>query len=96
VLDSLSRPIERKDFFEFDWIVGMSDKMTEVLRRGAPKGSRAAIYKMTDFIAGGDYDRVPDPYFGGEEAFELVLDLLESASQGLLARIVSTFSLRDS
>jgi protein-tyrosine phosphatase len=33
------------------------------------------------------YDEVPDPYYGGDAGFELVLDLIEDASQGLLDAI---------
>jgi protein-tyrosine phosphatase len=42
------------------------------------------IHKMTDFSKEWGYKEVPDPYFGGEEGFELVLDLLEDACAGLL------------
>jgi protein-tyrosine phosphatase len=46
---------------------------------------------MTDFFASerwrGQYDHVPDPYYGGQKGFELVLDLLEDACSGLLAEL---------
>lgn len=54
---------------------------------------RAQVRMMTDFlrneklakVAGG---AVPDPYYGGEKGFELVLDLLEDACEGLLEEIL--------
>ena len=45
------------------------------------------IYQMTDFSKTWDYKEVPDPYYGGEEGFELVLDLLEDACSGLLDEV---------
>lgn len=46
---------------------------------------------MSDFLRSAKFkgmDTVPDPYYGGKEGFELVLDLLEDACEGLLADIV--------
>ena len=40
-----------------------------------------------EFGARGDYREVPDPYYGGSDGFELVLDLVEDAAQGLLKHI---------
>ena len=45
------------------------------------------IYKMTDFCERSQYDYVPDPYYGGQDGFELVLDILEDACDGLLKKI---------
>jgi protein-tyrosine phosphatase len=46
----------------------------------------AKIRKMTDYSRIFSYNSVPDPYYGGEEGFELVLDLLEDACEGLLEK----------
>ncbi len=43
---------------------------------------------MSEFLRSPKFkgsDTVPDPYFGGRQGFELVLDLLEDACEGLLA-----------
>ena len=46
------------------------------------------IFKMTDFCQRFSYrDSVPDPYYGGDSGFELVLDLLEDAVEGLLDQL---------
>jgi protein-tyrosine phosphatase len=42
---------------------------------------------MTDFRKVWNYDEIPDPYYGGEEGFELVLDLLEDSCEGLLEKL---------
>ena len=44
---------------------------------------------MTDFCRESDIKQVPDPYYGGEGGFELVLDILEDACRGLLAYLMN-------
>lgn len=44
---------------------------------------------MTEYSCAFTYNHVPDPYFGGDAGFELVLDLLEDACVGLLKAISS-------
>lgn len=85
-LTSLSRPVdEYTDFDKFDMIIGMDDQNIQDLNALArDDNDRAKIYRMTDFAEKFDYDVVPDPYYGGESGFELVLDLLEDACTGLI------------
>lgn len=45
------------------------------------------IHMMTDYSQQYNHDHVPDPYYGGASGFELVLDLLEDATEGLLQAI---------
>jgi protein-tyrosine phosphatase len=88
-LTSTSRKVNAYvDFDYFDLIVGMDDQNIDDLRRLAPEAvQREKICKMTDFCEGCAYDEVPDPYYGGDAGFELVLDLLENACEGLLGKI---------
>lgn len=90
VLDSRSRPVKTSDFYDFDMLIGMDDRNIDDLKRKAPDlESVAKIHKMTDFLHSKLHDHVPDPYYGGAAGFELVLDLLEDACQGLLDTISS-------
>lgn len=76
------------DFDHFDMIIGMDDSNIENLKRMARNSNDLKkIYKMTDFNNTSNYDEVPDPYYGGYEGFELVLDLLEDSCEGLLKQI---------
>lgn len=91
VLDSISRPVRIADFFDFDLIIGMDDKNISDLKRKAPDlESESKIHRMTQFSRNKLYDYVPDPYYSGEEGFELVLDLLEDACSGLLEALTSS------
>ena len=86
-LTSLSRKFyPDADFSSFDMIIGMDDQNINDLRRLATsEEENKKIYKMTDFCQRFSYrDSVPDPYYGGDAGFELALDLLEDAVEGLL------------
>ncbi len=81
----LSRPVCTDDFYEFDMILGMDDRNIDALREKAPDvDSEKKIGRMTDFCKLKVVDYVPDPYYGGAQGFENVLDILEDACRGVL------------
>ncbi len=84
-----SRPVRTADFYDFDIIIGMDDRNIEDLKERAPSlEAERKIHRMTDFCTRFTYaDHVPDPYYGGAEGFEYVLDLLEDACAGLLEHL---------
>ncbi|GHT32697.1 phosphotyrosine protein phosphatase [Bacteroidia bacterium] len=87
-LTSLSRPVKYDDFFDFDYIIGMDDENISFLRRKAPdEESRRKISRMTDYGQHIPADHVPDPYYGGNQGFENVLDILEDACEGLILQL---------
>lgn len=77
------------DFPEFDWIVAMDDQnVADLCRLAVDETERKKICRMTDFCSRyTSYSSVPDPYYGGERGFELVLDLLEDATAGFLQHL---------
>ncbi|MCD8164722.1 MAG: low molecular weight phosphotyrosine protein phosphatase [Bacteroides sp.] len=80
-----SRPVNSRDFEEFDLILGMDDRNIEDLRSLAPDvDSLNKIGRMTDYCRTVVADHVPDPYYGGASGFERVLDILEDVCVGLL------------
>ena len=85
-LDSTGRQFDPDtDFDHFELIIAMDDENVDTLRRLARTSEdMKKVHKMTDFSKEWRYTEVPDPYYGGEEGFELVLDLLEDACEGLL------------
>jgi protein-tyrosine phosphatase len=85
-LTSIGRKFNPKvDFDRFDMIIGMDDENVMTLKNLARNEKDIKkIHKMTDFSKEWSYTEVPDPYFGGYEGFELVLDLLEDSCEGLL------------
>lgn len=85
VLDSRARQFYASaDFAEFDMIIGMDNQNIADLKRMAITDEEAGkIYRMTDFCRENTVKEVPDPYYGGGEGFEFVLDLLEDAVSGI-------------
>jgi protein-tyrosine phosphatase len=86
-LDGAARQFDRGDFRDFDLILAMDeDNRAELLRQAPDDDARAKVRLFREFDPasnGGDLD-VPDPYYGGEQGFEYVLDLVEAAARGLL------------
>ena len=85
-----SRPVRTEDFYDFDLLIGMDDSNIRDLRELAPSvEARRKIRRMTDFCTRFVYaDNVPDPYYGGPEGFEYVLDVMEDACAGLLEELI--------
>lgn len=83
-LTSISRPFRPEtDWDDFDYIIGMDDSNINKLSNMARNADDLKkLYKMTDFSKKFNHTEVPDPYYGGDQGFELVLDLLEDASEG--------------
>lgn len=78
-----ARQLAAEDFQRFDYILAMDHANLAALHELCPAGCGAHIGLFLDFA--GHTDRpVPDPYYGGEEGFEEVLDLVEAASRGLV------------
>lgn len=84
-----SRPVRTDDFYDFDLIIGMDDRNIDDLKERAPSDAEwKKIRRMTEFCTKFVHaDHVPDPYYGGAEGFEYVLDILEDACAGLLSEM---------
>ncbi|HEX4926887.1 MAG TPA: low molecular weight protein-tyrosine-phosphatase [Burkholderiales bacterium] len=79
-----ARSVAAEDFARFDVIVAMDRSHLRALERACPDEHRA---KLRLFVPGRD---VPDPYYGGPEGFEAVLDLIEEGCARLLDEIAGT------
>ena len=89
-LSSISRPFENDDFELFDLIITMDDdNYQQITWFDQNKNYTAKIRRMTDFCSTSQVSEVPDPYYGGNQGFENVLDILEDACQGLLEFILA-------
>ncbi|WP_068474974.1 low molecular weight protein-tyrosine-phosphatase [Saccharicrinis aurantiacus] len=88
-LTSISRPVKAKDdFANFDFIIGMDDSnMTDLFNLAQTDADISKLSKMTDYSIKFSETNVPDPYYGGSQGFELVLDLLEDACEGLISQL---------
>jgi protein-tyrosine phosphatase len=82
-----ARQVARADFDRFDWVLGMDQSNLRELRLLDPPAGGARLGLFLDFAPQLGLRDVPDPYYGGGMHFERVLDLVEQASDGLLARL---------
>lgn len=87
-IEGAARQVSRADLDEFDLILAMDrDNQADLMRMARTDDQRAKIRLMCDFLTEHEEDEVPDPYYGGPEGFERVLDLLEDACSGLLRHL---------
>lgn len=83
----ISRQVTREDFYRFDFILPMDRMNLGNLKALQPKDFKGHLGLFMDFSKQRQYSQVPDPYSDGPEGFELVLNLVEDAAQGLLEHI---------
>lgn len=88
-LTSISRPVKaEEDFSTFDFIIGMDESnMNDLFNLAQTDSETSKLSKMTDYSINFSETSVPDPYYGGSQGFELVLDLLEDACEGLISHL---------
>ena len=83
----VGRRVDHGDFYMFDYVLAMDESNEYHLREMAPDEEAHKIKLFLDFAPERSEREVPDPYYGGHSGFEYVLDLIEDASEGLLADI---------
>ena len=87
---SRARQITTEDFEAFNYILAMDDSNFRNIRDLKSRTSStksASIKKIQNFRSIFNEQEVPDPYFGGDEGFDHVLDILEDSVSGFLASI---------
>ena len=82
-----ARIVEAEDFEHFDLILAMDRENLRTLERRAPAQARDRLRLFLEFAPDAGVSEVPDPYYGGPNGFEDVLDLIEAASRGLVEHL---------
>lgn len=82
-----ARKVAYQDLNDFDLILAMDKANLDNLHRMASPEQQAKIKLLMDYSANFEGEEVPDPYYGLGHTFDLVLDMLEDASQGVLLEI---------
>jgi protein-tyrosine phosphatase len=84
-----ARKVTPRDLEEFDYVLAMDKDNLFHLHALDQKGTkRDKIRLFLEYLPHEQVQEVPDPYYGGPEGFEHVLDLVEAASEGLLDSIL--------
>jgi protein-tyrosine phosphatase len=87
ISDLRARAVQVSDFESFDLVLAMDDENLEALREVAATHHHEKIHLFMEYAVGDTGRIVPDPYYGGPIGFERVLDMVEDATEGLLARL---------
>ncbi len=88
-LNSRSRMVSRRDFSEFDLVVAMDRNNYRELA-SLSEGISPKLRLLSDYLDQNWPRDVPDPYYGGDEGFAKVLDMLEAACPKILAELTSS------
>lgn len=83
------RQVEAKDFHEFDYILAMDRVNLDNLLQDCPPMQQHKLKLFMEFSRGFNEREVPDPYYGGNQGFENVLNMVEDAASGLLEEILA-------
>lgn len=81
------RQVGAEDFTRFDYVLAMDHANLAMLYKWCPVGERERLGFFLEYATRHEEREVPDPYYGGAEGFERVLDMVEDAAEGLLAHI---------
>lgn len=79
-----ARRVNEFDFVRFDRLLAMDREHLALLRKACPPAHRAKLGLFLEFAESFDVDEVPDPYYGGPDGFQHVLDLVEDAAWGMI------------
>jgi protein-tyrosine phosphatase len=91
ILQGQARQLQKSDLENFDLILAMDRENYQDIMHLAPEPQyRDKVRLMCDFATHHQEKEVPDPYYGGEQGFNLVIDLLLDSCQGLLKHLAES------
>jgi protein-tyrosine phosphatase len=91
-----ARPVGPEDFLRFDWLLAMDEDNLAWLNKRAPEGNPGRIELLMPYaLSYPEHRVVPDPYYGAAAGFDLVLDLVEDACDGVVRRLVAEHKARE-
>ena len=80
----VARRIDAQDFERFDLILAMDTEVLVEMQRRCPEPRRERLRRFMDFSSQKSILDVPDPYYGGDEDFRRVLDMVEDGATGVI------------
>ena len=91
-----ARKVALQDLDYFDLILAMDNNNIEVLKRICPPEKYGRLGLFMNYAKNFDDTEVPDPYYGLGHGFDMVLDMVEDAAQGLIETINKRLSAAES
>lgn len=87
ISDLRARQFTLSDFAYFDHILAMDQDNLDILLAEAPADHRSKVCLFMDFARDPATREVPDPYYGGDQGFDRVFELIDNATDGLIAHL---------
>ena len=90
-LTSRSRKIEKSDLYEFDYILVMDNDNLDAVKsliKDCKNPANSIIKLILSYSKSSRLEEVPDPYYGGQNGFDQVIDLLDDAMDGLIESLM--------
>ncbi len=81
------RQVEAEDFNRFDYVLAMDEANLSILKHLRPRDVQSHLGLFLEYAEHHREREVPDPYYGGTDGFECVLDMVEDAANGLLQHV---------
>jgi protein-tyrosine phosphatase len=88
-----TRQLMKEDFARFDYLLAMDDNNLAAMTRASPAEHTGKLSLLMRYGAKGEPIGIPDPYYGGAQGFERVLNMVEDAAQGFLRHIRTEYRL---
>ena len=82
-----ARQVSPADFYAFDVVLAMDNANLADLEAMRPSDASGILARFLDYATDSAEREVPDPYYGGNDGFDQVLDLVEDGARGLLASL---------
>lgn len=83
-----ARAVQSDDFVDFDYILAMDYDNLANLKRSCPSQYDHKLALLMQYCKTNSFgDEVSDPYYGGDQGFDHVLNMVEKATEGLLEHI---------
>lgn len=82
-----ARQVKASDFAEFDFVLAMDKSNLTLLLAACPPQYQHKLSLFMEYARRFPEKEVPDPYYGGSQVFETVLDYIEDASEGLIYKL---------
>jgi protein-tyrosine phosphatase len=83
-----ARQVDRQDFHRFSHIIALDSQNLASLKKMMPSGGTAAISLLLDHVEGRHGEAVADPYYGGQDGFEVTWGDVTVAAEGLARRLL--------
>jgi protein-tyrosine phosphatase len=91
----VARQVHARDYEEFDFLLALDAGHEAELKRHAPEALAHKVKLFLPYVGMREVVDVPDPYYGGEDGFEHVLDLLEQGCDRLMEKILDMMEGED-